>query len=213
MRTRRHIKHKKSTKKSRKAPAATRHHKTIPELRRAFESIEAFARGKPSTKEFQTRWMRTFGKPISAKAAEEYIAFMSKKKQRGGQAPLDYEMRPGQATTPDGAYQSHVSKGFFVAEPANMNCSTTQKGAGRRQRGAGLQNPAATAAAFISHPYSAQNPPTYAHLTTKSFYGQDVPITSDITKVTPGYQTLGATVIPSIVTPLDYSSSGRTGSP
>jgi hypothetical protein len=218
MKTRRHIKHKKSTKKSRKAGAASTHHKTIPELRRAFEAIEAFARRKPTAKEFQSRWMRAFGKPISAKAAEEYIAFMSKQKQRGGQAPVGYEMRPGQATTPDGAYQNYVSKGFFIAEPANINCSTTQKGAGRqrgasRQRGAGLQNPAATAAAFISHPYSAQNPPTYAHLATKSFYGQDVPMTSDITKMTPGYQSMNPTIIPSIVTPLDYTTSGRTGSP
>jgi hypothetical protein len=208
MRTRRHIKHKKSVKKSRKAATTQKHHKTIPELRRAFEAIETFARRKPTTKEFQTRWLRTFGKPISVKAAEEYIVFMSKKKQRGGQAPVGYEMRPGQIH--DGAYQNYVSKGFFVAEPANINCSTTQKGAGR-QRGAGLQNPAATAAAFISHPYSAQNPPTYAHLATKSFYGQDAPMTSDITKMTPGYQTLGATVLPSIVTPLDYSSGRLMG--
>lgn len=129
---------------------------------------------------------------------------MSKKKQKGGQAPLNYEMRPGQATTPDGAYQSYVSKGFFVAEPANINCSGSQKGAG-------LQNPAATAAAFISHPYSAQNPPTYAHLATKSFYGQDVPLTSDITKINPNYLSLSATVLPSIVTPLDYSSGRLMG--
>lgn len=130
---------------------------------------------------------------------------MSKKKQYGGQAPIDYEMRPGQATTPDGAYQSYVSKGFFVAEPANFNCSASQKGAG-------LQNPAATAAALMSHPYSAQNPPTYAHLATKSFYGQDVPMTSDITKITPGYQSIGATVLPSVVSLLDYSTTSRTGS-
>jgi hypothetical protein len=205
MGTRRHIKHKKSAKKTRKATSTTaKHHKTIPELRRAFEAIEAFARRKPTTKEFQARWLRTFGKPISVKAAEEYIAFMSKKKQKGGQAPLNYEMRPGQATTPDGAYQSYVSKGFFVAEPANINCSGSQKGAG-------LQNPAATAAAFISHPYSAQNPPTYAHLATKSFYGQDVPLTSDITKINPNYLSLSATVLPSIVTPLDYSSGRLMG--
>jgi hypothetical protein len=204
MKTRRHIKHKKHPKKTRKA-TPTRHHKTIPELRRAFETIETFARRKPSTKEFQTRWQRIFGKPISAKAAEEYINFMTKKKQRGGQAsnyaPLNYEMRPGQATTPDGAYQAYVSKGFFVPEPANINCSGSQKGAG-------IQNPAATAAAFIAHPYSAQNPPTYAHLVSKEFIGQHVPLTSDITKVSPGYQQLSATVLPSIVTPLDYSSGG-----
>jgi hypothetical protein len=201
MKTRRHIKHRKQkTKKMRKQATA---HKTIPELRRAFEAIEALARRKPTTKEFQARWLRIFGKPISVKAAEEYIAFMSKKKQKGGQAPIDYEMRPGQATTPDGSYPKYVSGGFFVPEPANMNCSASQKG--------GMQNPAETAAAFIRHPYSANNPPTYAHLATKSFYGQEVPISSDITKLNPGYQSMGATILPSIVTPLDYSSQRLMG--
>ena len=113
-------------------------------------------------------------------------------------------MRPGQATTPDGAYQAYVSKGFFVPEPANINCSGSQKGAG-------IQNPAATAAAFIAHPYSAQNPPTYAHLATKSFIGQEVPLTSDITKINPNYQSLSATVLPSVVTPLDYTSGRLMG--
>jgi hypothetical protein len=210
MHTRRHIKHKKSAKKSKKTSATTTHRKTIPELRHAFETIEAFARGKPTTKEFQARWIRIFGKPINVKAAEEYITFMSKKKQKGGQAPINYEMRPGQFTTPDGAYQNYVSKGFFIAEPANINCSASQKGAGH-QRGAGLQNPAATAAAFISHPYNAQNPPTYTHLATKAFYGQNIPMINDITKVVPNYQSLSATVLPSIVTPLDYSSSRLMG--
>lgn len=208
MKTRRHIKHRKAVKtakKTRKAAGAAKHHKTIPELRRAFEDIETFARRKPTTKEFQARWLRIFGKSISNKAAEEYIAFMSKKRQRGGQyAPVNYEMRPGQYGTPDGAYQAYVSKGFFVPEPANINCSVSQKGAG-------LQNPADTAAAFMAHPYTAQNPPTYAHLATKAFYGQEVPLTSDITKVVPGYQSLGATVLPSVVTPLDYSSGRLMG--
>ena len=197
MKTRRHIKHKKQkTRKSHKQAAA---HKTIPELRRAFEDIEAFARRKPTTKEFQSRWLRIFGKPISVKAAEEYIAFMSKKKQKGGQAPVNFETRQGVFGTPDGAYQKYVSGGFFVPEPANINCSASQKG--------GMQNPAATAAAFIGHPYSAQNPATYAHLATKAFYGQDVSMSSDITKLTPNYQALGAAILPSAVTPIDYSSS------
>jgi hypothetical protein len=197
MKTRRHIRHKKAKTAKRTRRAAHSVHKTIPELRRAFESIEAFARTKPSAKEFQARWQRIFGKTISVKAAEEYIAFMSKKKQRGGQAPIDYEMRPGQMTTPDGAYQSYVSKGFFVPEPANINCSASQKG--------GMQNTATAAAAFISHPYSSQNPPTYAHLATKAFYGQEVPMSSDITKLNPNYQSLGATILPYGVTPIQYS--------
>jgi hypothetical protein len=198
MKTRRHIRHKK--RQTRKQKQVAKQHKTIPELRKAFESIEAFARTKPSVKEFQARWQRIFGKSISAKAAEEYITFMSKKRhQKGGQAPLNYEMRPGEYTTPDGAYQAYVSKGFFVAEPANINCSASQKG--------GMQNPADTAAAFIGHPYTAQNPPSFAHIGAKMFIGQEVPITSDITKMNPNYQSIGAAIVPSVVTPLSNTPS------
>jgi hypothetical protein len=195
MKTRKHIKHRKQ--RTRKLKTSSEKTLSIPDLRKAFESIEAYARSKPSVKDFQKRWIKIFGKPISSRAAEEYIEFMSKQRkrsQKGGEAPLNYEMRPGQFTTPDGAYQAYISKGFFVPEPANVSCNGSQAG--------GMINPANAAAAFIAHPYSSQNPPTYMQQAMGVFNGREYNISSDITKSSPNYAPVGTGLYPHLVTPL-----------
>jgi hypothetical protein len=195
MKTHKRIKHKKQ--RTRKAKDSNQKSLSIPELRRAFESIEQYARSKPSVKDFQKRWIKIFGKPISSSAAEEYIRFMSKQRkrsQKGGEAPLNYEMRQGQFTTPDGAYQNYVSGGFFVPEPANVSCKGSQAG--------GMINPANAAAAFIAHPYSAQNPPTFVQQAMGVFNGREYNISSDITKSLPNYAPISGGLYPHLVTPL-----------
>lgn len=203
MKTRR-LKHKKM-KKTRRAIQTKKSSMTIPELRRGFESVENMARRKPTVDAFMKHWMKIFGKPISKKAAEEYINFMSKgkrgkKMQSGGESPVGYEMRPGQATTPDGAYQNYVSKGFFVAEPGHPNC---MKG------GSVLSNIASTAAAYINHPYNAYNPPSYMQIAAKDFIGQPMNVSGDITKLSPNYFPVSHSVAPNILAGVSNVTTSR----
>jgi hypothetical protein len=185
----------KGTRKSRRG-----NNMTIPELRRAFETIEAHARKRPTIGAFKSHWARLFGKPISDKSAEEYINFMAKKKQRGGMAPVDYDMRPGAFGAPDGVYQTYVSKGFFVPEMSNAaNC----------MKGGAMPNPAAFAASFVGHPYVAQNPPTLMHQANAAFSGVPVgPLGADVTAINPSYMPMGGSgVLASPVTPLSNNGA------
>lgn len=100
---------------------------TIPQLRKAFESIDFKTRqilskhpvNDESIKEFQTSWKQIFGKEVDSKTAEAYLRLQPKsskhtrktRKQKGGMASLDYTTRPGV----DGAYGSflpYISSGF-----------------------------------------------------------------------------------------------------
>ncbi len=77
-----------------------------------------------------------------------------------------------------------------------------------------MASPADAAAAFISHPYSAQNPPTYAHLATKDFYGQPFSMASDVTRSAPNYlPTSGNMIGPIGVTPLSNDISNLMANP
>ena len=200
--------HKKKPGKPR-APKGTRksrgYNMTIPELRRAFEAIEAHARKNPSIPAFKSHWARLFGKPISDKSAEEYINFMAgarkQRKQRGGMAPVDYDMRPGAfGGVPDGVYQAYVSKGFFVPEMSNASGC---------MKGGAMPNPAAFAASFVGHPYVAQNPPTLMHQASAAFSGNPVgPLGGDVTAVDPKYMPMGGSgVLASPVTPLSNNGA------
>jgi hypothetical protein len=189
--------HKK--KAVRKSSKTRKNHMSVPELRRAFEAIEAHARKKPSISAFKSHWLRLFGKPITDKSAEEYINFMAKKKkQRGGMAPIDHDMRPGAfGGAPDGVYQAYVSKGFFVPEMAN---------AAHCMKGGAMPNPAAFAASFVGHPYVAQNPPTLMHQASAAFSGVPVgPLGADVTAYDPKYMPVGGSgVLANPITPLSY---------
>ncbi len=98
---------------------------SIPELRAAFERVEAKAESLRSAdkttqiKEFQKEWKAAFGKEIDSKTVDAYlhVKFSTKKRtamtrkkgkgQKGGGtlqgAPLDYQTRPGI----DGAYATY----------------------------------------------------------------------------------------------------------
>jgi hypothetical protein len=211
MKTRRvvHKKTKKAYTKRAKVQAKTL---SIPQLRRAFESVETYARRGPSTQQFMKHWKRVFGKILSEKSAKEYLSFMSKQRGgdltevgqtttarqalRGGLAPINHDLRPGSYSTPDGAYQEYISGGFEVSVPEPARLGECKTGGKRRSlRGGVMPNPAAAAAAFISHPYAAQNPPTYAHLATKDFYGDPYHLPADVTKSPPNYLPMGTNAI------------------
>jgi hypothetical protein len=100
-------------KKTRKI-TKTKKAMTIPQLRRAFEHINAFVAKKGiDVDSFSKEWKKTFGKDVSPTAAKEYLAFVAKRgKMTGGSAPLSYEMRQG---VPEGSYPQYVQDGFGFA--------------------------------------------------------------------------------------------------
>ncbi len=105
------------SKKTRKNKTSKKSHSmTIPELKHAFEKVEAkvqSVRSKPMSeqiKEFQASWKEIFGRDLEKSAAEAYLKVRmtekpkrmtrKMKKMKGGAAPLagaplDYQTRPG----------------------------------------------------------------------------------------------------------------------
>jgi hypothetical protein len=115
---------------------------TIPELRKAFESIETFLElhanhpRKELVKLFQQEWKKTFHKEIETKEAEAYVEHALEelkgrnpkhRRHAGGAAPLagafpTYDTRPGVYTSPgvnQGSYPhvpAYVDRGFWNPE-------------------------------------------------------------------------------------------------
>ena len=92
---------------------------TVPQLRHAFERIDAFiGRNGKNVEAFRKEWKKTFGKDVSPKSAKEYLDFVtgkgSRKSQKGGMAPLSYDLRAG-ADIPYGSFPPYVSDGFGFA--------------------------------------------------------------------------------------------------
>lgn len=102
-------------RKTRKASKSNGKGMTVPQLRHAFERIEAVARSGKNVDAFRKEWKKTFGKEVSRKSAQEYLEFVLKKKaQSGGMAPLNYDLRAG-ADIPYASYPPYVSGGFGFA--------------------------------------------------------------------------------------------------
>ena len=115
----------KYTRKSKKSAM------TIPQLRKSFDHIESYtmallSRERDQTKRrkaFQNEWMKVFHRSIDDKAADAYLHFESKKKQKTskvrrmkggsalGGAPLDYSTRPGIYGV-YGEFPEYISGGF-----------------------------------------------------------------------------------------------------
>lgn len=156
---------------------------TIPALRRAFESVDRFVAKKPSVAEFQRHWKKTFGKPVSAEAARDYLQFAAvKKTQSGGAltgAPLSYEL--GEPAGPAPNAPPYVSTGFgfanvpgFISQcgtvdttnpvPADMGSNKVggKRSRTRKQRG-GAGAPLQSAfAEMLSKPFGMGSPPSPA---------------------------------------------------
>jgi len=112
--------------------------KTVPELKRTFDTLErelpSILKMKSSTeriKSFQAVWKRLFGRPVNAKAAEAYLQVKAtgrrkgtRRSQRGGfaltGAPLDYTTGPGAYGT-YGSYPEYVSKGLGFYNTINKD--------------------------------------------------------------------------------------------
>lgn len=99
---------------------------TIPQLRKRFEQLDKFLQSKvaklegdKATEAFRSEWKKLFGKPVSAEAARDYLAFVrTQKAQKGGAlpegAPIDQMLRAG-TDIPYGSFPPFVTQGFGFA--------------------------------------------------------------------------------------------------
>ena len=158
---------------------------TIPALRRAFESVDRFVAKKPSVVDFQKFWKKTFGKPVSAEAARDYLQFAAAKKAQSGGAltgaSLSYELGEPAGAAPTAT--PYVSTGFGFANvpgfinqcgtvdttnpvPADMGSnkvggkrSSTRRSRQRGGAGASLQS---AFSEFVTRPFGMNSPPSPA---------------------------------------------------
>jgi len=104
---------------------------TIPELRKAFEAVDAKIKANPkmNVAELQDIWKTIFGRPIDGAEAKSYLELIQPKmgggkrtrknrKQKGGVAPIDYTLRPGIDGT-HGSYLPYVSSGLSFYDSIN----------------------------------------------------------------------------------------------
>jgi hypothetical protein len=176
-------------KKTRKVPKHSQSRgMTIPQLRQAFEKIEAFvSKHKEDVDGFRKEWKKVFGKTVSEEAARDYLAFVREhgvKEQSGGSAPVGYDLRAG-ADIPYGSFPEYVQSGFMMPSdsftlqkgdlltpiiPAGMGSNAVMKGgkrSGRKTRkqkkqagGAYLPSLATAAQEFMTRPFTMNSPPT-----------------------------------------------------
>ena len=109
---------------------------TVPQLRKAFETIEQKSKHIHSVADFQELWKSVFHKSIDAKAALAYLNMKkkssrktrrNKNKQSGGVAPLDYTTGPG-VNGPYGNFLPYISSGFGFYNQINNNAMDSDCG-------------------------------------------------------------------------------------
>jgi hypothetical protein len=107
---------------------------SLPELRAGLHHLHSYGQSalkratslREAATDFANEWYGVFKKKIPVKDAMDYLKHAvtyngrSKKKQRGGQAPVGYTMRAGTAV-PYGAYPEYISKGFTIPG-ASVGC-------------------------------------------------------------------------------------------
>jgi hypothetical protein len=172
---------------------------TIPELRRAFEEIDRFVKSKhPTTQEFQAKWKQIFGKQVSTESAQDYLSFVRESVktaiQKGGAAPLSYDMRAG-ADIPFGNFPPYVSSGFGVSVPRDSfpesyqagapNPSPAQatllKGGARKTRKIRKQKGGGMITEMMTRLFPASSPPSLGQETQMSLKGAPISIPGDPT--------------------------------
>ncbi len=107
---------------------------TIPELKRAFDRLDTETQKLVATSgpisqkvaSFQKLWFSIFHKTITKEAAEAYLAVKRRGKrhaktlkQRGGMAPVDYQLRPG-IDGPYGTFPAYQSSGLAFYDQINQ---------------------------------------------------------------------------------------------
>ena len=105
----------------------------LPEIRRGLQYIESYAHTalaktdnmREAAADYAREWYEVFNKKLDLADAEEYLkhakefAFTPKskgKKQTGGEAPIDYQLRVG-TLPPYGTFLPYVASGFGIGIP------------------------------------------------------------------------------------------------
>ena len=169
---------KKKTNSTRKNPGKLM---TIPTLRSSFEQLEKRAmelKGKDKDiqiQEFKAAWTKIFGRDVSDKAIEAYLAVKhaepagaqkrktrrnSRKRQNGGAAPLGgaptgYQMRPG-VDGVHGNFPAYVGSGLSFSDSINQ--------IGRQSGGDLLSS-------ILYKPFESSSPPNFLQTTTNTYKG------------------------------------------
>ncbi len=131
---RRYAKTRKGGKGIKKAPCQNM---GLPEIRRGLQYIESYAHTalaktdniREAAADYAREWYEVFNKKLDLADAEEYLkhadefAFGTKgkvmgkgKKQKGGEAPVDYQLRTG-TLPPYGTFLPYVANGFGIGIP------------------------------------------------------------------------------------------------
>ncbi len=186
----------------------------LPEIRRGLQYIESYAQTalkktddmRAAAADFAREWYEVFNKRLDLADAEEYLKHATefsapgaaaepkgKSKQRGGMAPVDYQMRAGELA-PYGTFLPYVSNGFGVSIPELSSSSLCAAGGtpavmpypdtgsnrmlggaatkkSKKQRGAGFMD---TLTQIFTHP-APSNPTSVATDALTSFRGQPLP--------------------------------------
>ena len=165
------------TRKKVKRSLTKQKSKTVPSIRRDFDSFHAFLRTPRSEADVRKRFNELFGK--GKKLTKDQVAnLMKMPKQKGGMAPLDYTL--GSRDTALSAVP-YVQRGFGFANMASIDQynpkeylnSPPQMGGrrtkSRRQRGGGV---ATFAASVGAQPFLMSAPPTILQAAANLSTGQ-----------------------------------------
>ncbi len=209
--SKRYVKTRRTDKGASKSKGASCQNMGLPEIRRGLQYIESYAQTalaktdniREAAADYAREWYEVFNKKLEQADAEEYLKHASefrfkgqqkgkKSRQAGGSAPVDYQMRPGEAA-PYGVFLPYVSAGFGIGIPEMSSTdlcaaggtpavmpypdtgSNLMKGGARKrstqQHGAGIME---TVTQVFSHP-PPQAPSSVLTDAVTSFRGQPLP--------------------------------------
>lgn len=166
---------------TRKRRVTNQKSKTVPTIRKAFDSFHSFLRTPRSEADVRRKFKELFGK---GKLTKDQIANLLKMPaQKGGMAPLDYSVGPPDARLSTVPY---VQRGFGFANESSLTAynpkeylgSTPQIGGKRRgtqkrrQRGGGIGGIADFAASVGAQPFLMSAPPTILQAAAHNSTGQ-----------------------------------------
>jgi hypothetical protein len=184
----------------------------LPEIRRGLQYIESYAQTalkktddmRAAAADFAREWYAVFNKRLELADAEEYLKHATefsapsakgKSKQRGGVAPVDYQLRAGELP-PYGTFLPYVSNGFGISIPemsSSALCaaggtpavmpypdtgsarmlggSKAKESKSKKQRGAGFMD---TLGQIFTHP-APSNPTSVMTDAITAYRGQPLP--------------------------------------
>lgn len=204
------------SKTTRKSKAKSGPVLTIPELRTAMHGIVQMGESlanmvksgskklQDAAHDFSSAWHSRFGRRLDVKKSMDYLKHLitmksskkgkqqTRRKMRGGMAPLGYQMGPG-SPLPHGNFPDYISKGFINPEPAILkDCGTqasvlpysntgsnkvgggrsTRKNRGKKSGGGLFSGLGTSLSAIAMRPFIAAAPPSVQQDAITAMRGQ-----------------------------------------